>query len=426
MLIANLTHALLAGKWSKPAMLARVRQACRGCDPARLRWTRLLVKAVWERFGPQAPCPEELQLLVRTFSRSRRHLVGLEVHRVYFLAPTMAPRWPVPEIATVAQLADWLDVPIPRLEWLADLKGMNHRRPAAKLQHYVRRQIPRPRGEPRQLESPKPRLKAIQRRLLHEILDKIPPHDAAHGFRAGRSIVSYVEPHVGRRIVIRFDVRDFFASITAMRVRAIFRVAGYPDEVARFLAGLCTTRTPDAAAGTPPLDPRWRRAHLPQGAPTSPALANLAAYRLDVRLHALAQSLGAAYTRYADDLAFSGDESLARSARRLQVLVAVIAAEEGFELRFRKSRFMRRGVRQQIAGVVVNDKPNVKRESFDLLKATLHNCVRHGPAGQNREGHADFRSHLRGRVAHVAHLNPPRGAKLQALFDRIDWPAPAT
>ena len=95
---------------------------------------------------------------------------------------------------------------------------------------------------------PKAQLKAIQRRILHEILDRIPPHDAAHGFRSKRSIVSYVQPHVGRRIVLHFDLRDFYASVSAPRVQAIFRTAGYPREVARLLAGLCTTRTPDEVA----------------------------------------------------------------------------------------------------------------------------------------------------------------------------------
>ena len=202
-------------------------------------------------------------------------------------------------------------------------------------------------------------------------------------------------------------------------MRAIFRAAGYPPAVAKSLAGLCTTRTPEDVAITS----RWRTRHLPQGAPTSPALANLAAYRLDVRLSALAQKLGARYTRYADDLAFSGDARLERASRRVETLVAVIAAEEGFEVNFHKSRFMRQAVAQRIAGVIVNDRPNVPRAVFDELKAILHNCVQHGPASQNRGQHPDFRRHLIGRIAHVRMLNPARGAKLLAVFEDIAWSA---
>jgi hypothetical protein len=150
-------------------------------------------------------------------------------------------------------------------------------------------------------------------------------------------------------------------------------------------------------------------------------LANLCAWRLDARLHGLAQSVGAVYTRYADDLAFSGGEVLERSARRFQVAVAVIAAEEGFEIHFQKSRFMRRGVCQQLAGVVLNDHPNIRRAAYDELKAILTNCVRHGPQTQNRAGHANFRSHLLGRIAHVLMIHPRRGAKLRGIFDRISW-----
>jgi hypothetical protein len=161
--------------------------------------------------------------------------------------------------------------------------------------------------------------------------------------------------------------------------------------------------------------------HLPQGAPTSPALANLAAYRLDCRLQGLGRAIGAAYTRYADDLVFSGDERLERSLRRFHVSVCRIALEEGFEVNPRKSHFLRQGVRQQVAGVVLNVRPNVRRDEFDRLRATLTNCVRHGPAGQNRDGQCDFRAYLAGRIAHFAQVNPSRGRRLWELFERIAW-----
>jgi RNA-directed DNA polymerase len=162
-------------------------------------------------------------------------------------------------------------------------------------------------------------------------------------------------------------------------------------------------------------------AHLPQGAPTSPALANLAAFPLDVRLTALARSMSATYTRYADDLFFSGDAGVARAADRLHVLVAAIALDEGFSINTRKTRVMRRGVRQRVTSIVVNDHPNIERREVDRLKAILTNCVRLGPQTQNREGVGDFRAHLAGRVAWVSMVTPARGAKLAALFRQIDW-----
>ena len=96
------------------------------------------------------------------------------------------------------------------------------------------------------------------------------------------------------------------------------------------------------------------------------------------------------------------------------------SAEEGFDLHLRKSRLMRQSLRQQLAGVVVNVRPNMGGR-YDELKAILFNCVRHRPASQNRNGHADFRRHLLGRIGHLKMLNPQKGAKLQAMFERIVW-----
>lgn len=161
--------------------------------------------------------------------------------------------------------------------------------------------------------------------------------------------------------------------------------------------------------------------HLPQGAPTSPALANLCAYQIDCRLTGLARASGANYTRYADDLAFSGGEELERAVNRFSTQAAVILEEEGFRVHHRKTRVMRQGVRQRIAGLVVNEHANVPREEVDQLKAILTNCARRGPAGENRAGHPDFRAHLHGRVGFVEMIHPERGRKLRRLLDAIPW-----
>ncbi len=307
--------------------------------------------------------------------------------------------------------------------------------PVEPLRHYRYRWMAKRSGSLRLIEAPKPRLKRLQRRVLDAILARIPPHEAAHGFRPGRSVLSFVEPHVGRSIVLKMDLRDFFVSISAARVIAIYLTAGYPEPVARLLTGLCTNTIPREIwdqAGDLPVQgtrtaPSWqagrlyRRPHLPQGAPTSPALANLVAYRLDARLAGLARTAEADYTRYADDLVFSGGEAFAKSIDRFPIHAAAIALEEGFAVQHRKTRVMRQGVRQRTAGVVINQKINMPRDDYDRLKATLCNCVRHGPHGQNRAGVADFRAHLAGRVAHAAQLNPSRGQKLAGLFEQIAW-----
>lgn len=337
--------------------------------------------------------------------------------------------WQVPPIATSGKLAEWLGIRVAELEWFA-ASGLARRTVSAgSLAHYRYQPINKRHGEIRLLEIPKSRLRELQRQILHRLLDFIPPHEAAHGFRAGRTICTFAAPHVGQPVVIRLDLRNFFPAIRRRRIEAIFLTAGYAEPVAVFLAGLCTHRVgyDVLAALDIPLIERCRlerlygEPHLPQGAPTSPALSNLVAYRLDCRLAALAASAGASYTRYADDLAFSGGRELSRSARRFQVQVAAIALEEGFEVHGRKSRIMRAGTRQRLVGLTVNRHLNPPRQQFDRLKATLHNCVTHGPMGQNRGDHGDFRAHLAGLVAYHEMINPARGARLRALFDLIKW-----
>jgi hypothetical protein len=376
----------------------------------------VLTKVVLDDAGFRLHCPQGENLL----------------SRIYWAPSAMMPAaWPVPVLANSTALADWLGLKPGELEWFADPQGRERLTPDGPLRHY-RYRYRVSRRKVRLLEVPKARLKELQRRLLHELLDHIPAHEAAHGYCRGRSISTYLAPHTGRKIVLHFDLRDFFPSVRASRVHALFRTAGYPETVVRLLTGLCTNSTPwevleampranSSSTQTADTFRRFAVAHLPQGAPTSPALANLCAYRLDCRLSALARSVGATYTRYADDLVFSGDDELDGRVRRFHVHVCRIALEEGFAVHTRKSHFMRQGVRQQVAGVVLNVHLNVKRQEFDHLKAILTNCIRTSPGSQNREQHPDFRAHLAGRIAHVGQLHPQRGQRLRLLFDQIGW-----
>jgi hypothetical protein len=436
MIARNLAAAFLAGTWSLRSIVERAAQAC----GRRARWLSGLARRVLAAAsGPIRPDVETLAQLIdkdEAFTRICRH-EHLPLRRVFWVIPTMRPApgapasWNVPPLASLGALAEWLELESGELDWFAGRFGRRGQRQVSPLNHYTYRWLTKASGMPRLLEMPKQRLKAIQRRLLHKIIDRIPPHEAVHGYRRGRSVATYVAPHVGRRIVLHLDLCDFFPSVTAARVHAVFATAGYPRSVARALTGLCTNTVPDEVlcavpgsrprAGADEWGRRFRSPHLPQGAPTSPSLANLCAYRLDRRLAGLARTLGASYTRYADDLAFSGDRLLERSARRFQVHVCRIALEEGFEVQTRKTRFMRQAVRQQVAGVVLNVRPNIRRSEFDTLKAILHNCACHGPASQNREGRNDFRAHLAGRIAYIQMLSPSRGRRLHALLERIPW-----
>ena len=400
------------------------------------RWIEPLVVRLLETFpGPARPRSTDVVEFILSDSEFRRSRLR-RLHRFADTArqPEMHSALPVaievPVVCSPDELARWLDISLGDLQWFANLQGFARRRSQPKLGHYHYRVLSKHGGSVRLIASPKLRLKAIQQRLLHEILEAVPAHDAAHGFVRGRSITTFAAPHVDRAIVARIDLQDFFPRIRRPRVAAIFRTIGYPEQVASLLAGLCTSATPSWVWESPDLPPmyqlheaRWLYAepHLPQGAPTSPDIANLCAYRLDCRLQGLAHTANARYTRYADDLAFSGDSDFARRAKRFLLHVAATVAEEGFAVHHRKKRLMRRSVRQHLAGVVVNERLNVRRCDYDRLKAILMNCRRHGPAAQNRANHPDFRAHLTGRIAFVAQVNPARGHRLRELFDGIRW-----
>lgn len=436
-LLSALARSFLAAETTVEQIVARASQAL----GRSWRWLKPLARRyVATVAGQTRPRRREVvQFLAKDpgFARAwSRHFDKLSVE-TWLTEPnqmqpvTPAQAWDIPIIETAGDLAAWLLLSVGDLEWFADLKALGYKKRGSRLRHYHYRILAKQYGSIRLIEAPKPRLKALQRRILSEILDKIPPHSASHGFVQGRSIKTFIAPHVGRRVVLRMDLREFFPSFLDARIQTLFRTIGYPESVADLLGGICTNAVPreiwKSLVGE--IDPKelqearllYSRPHLPQGAPTSPALANICAYRIDCRLTGLARSARAEYTRYADDLAFSGGVAFERHVERFSTHVASILLEEGFSVNPRKTRIMRQGVRQQLVGLVANQRVNVMRRDFDRLKATLTNCVRISPDSQNRESHPEFRAHLEGRIAFVESVNPDKAKRLRAIFDRIQW-----
>lgn len=336
----------------------------------------------------------------------------------------VVPREGKPFFLSLEELADWLQISLGQLAWLTHRFQPRGKAPSVPESHYVYHWVDKRSGGQRLIESPKPLLKSVQTKILEQILNLVPVHQKCHGFTRGRSILTNAEPHCGQRLILKFDLENFYPSVNFNRIVAIFRALGYNREIAICLSRLCTTALPSSVPypreGIRGVLP-YLRFHLPQGAPTSPALANLSAYALDVRLSGLANSFGANYTRYADDLTFSGPETLFRGLKTLIPLVQQVIRDERFIVHKSKRKVIRNNQQQKVTGVVVNEHPNFSRKEFDRLKAILFNCTRFGPESQNREEIANFREHLRGRISFVTQLNPQRGNKLLALWERIHW-----
>ena len=311
-------------------------------------------------------------------------------------------RYHLPVWNTDEDVANALGISLKEL-WFFAIHRERERQP-----HYVTFAIPKRSGGKRLIMAPKRRLKMIQRKLLELLVEKLPVSEHAHAFRRGRSIRTGAEPHVGKRRVLKLDLQDFFPSITFARVRGLLIAYGYSFPVATTLSVLMTEaeRQPVEVDGQVFHVPVGLR-HCVQGAPTSPGICNALVLRLDHRLAGLARKHNLAYTRYADDLSFSGDLSR-DTAQKLRQTVSRIIEEEGFKANLEKTRLMGQGTRQTVTGVVVNQTLGLSRQERRKLRAMKHRLKL---ARDDASGATD-QDYLRGKIAYLAMLNPAQAAKL--------------
>ena len=312
----------------------------------------------------------------------------------------------LPQISTAAELAAAMGITVNELRFLS------YSRAASKVTHYVQFTIPKRTGGQRLISAPMPRLKQAQHWILQNLLEGQWVHDAAHGFRKDRSIVTNAQPHVGAEVVINVDLEDFFPTVTYKRVKGLFRSFGYSESVATLCALICTE--PRTVA----LDVDGERFHvamterfLPQGAPTSPAITNVLCRAMDKRLSSIASKLGYRYTRYADDLTFSGPRTA--NPGRLLRRVHWVVEHEGFSVNLRKTRVLRHARRQEVTGVVVNETCTISRATLKKFRAVLYQIEKDGPEGKSWGSSPDVIAAVEGFANYVAMVNPQKGAPLQ-------------
>jgi len=279
--------------------------------------------------------------------------------------------------------------------------------------------VPKKSGGTRTLCAPHRTIAAAQRWVLVNILAKLPVEPAAHGFVPGRSTLTNARAHARKAVVVNLDLEGFFPSIGFTRVRHLFRRLGYSGAVATLLALLCTEcpRKRVTYDQTTYFVATGKRG-LPQGACTSPALSNQIARKLDRRLSGLSAKLGLDYTRYADDLTFSGGKDEGKVGYLL-ARVRHIARDEGFAVNPKKTRVKRQSARQTVTGLVVNDNPGVPRKLTRRLRAILHRAKAEGLAAQNRRGEPDFRAWLDGMIAYIAMSRPAVAENLRRALNEV-------
>lgn len=329
----------------------------------------------------------------------------------------------LPVLHNASDLAGAIGINLPELRFLC------FERKVSKVHHYRHFSIAKKTGGLRQISAPMPRLKRCQYWILDKLLQHQPCHPAAHGFIAQHSILSNARPHINQAVVINLDLKDFFPSVGWHQVRRVFHELGYSPQVSSLLA-LLSTELPVQKMRVDGSDYYVATAerHLPQGAPSSPMITNLLCQTLDKRLQAAADKLGFVYTRYADDLSFSCAQEAQGAVGKLLWRVRKIIADEGYTLHPDKLRIMRRHQKQEVTGIVVNQKANLDSKLLHKFRATLHHIETKGLAGAHWQDAPDVLAALEGYARYICMVNPEKGRPClnQVLQLRQRYPAEKT
>lgn len=261
------------------------------------------------------------------------------------------------------------------------------------------------RSKDREILAPSRKLKLRQRWILKEILEKIPLSECCHGFVTGRSIVTNAERHIGKDQVLTVDIKNFFPSIKETQIVQIFREIGYAVSAAVRLADICCFE-----------------GQLPQGAPSSPCLANLRCREMDHELLQLARAHGLAYTRYADDMTFSADVDL----DFLFPIIKEVTEKYGFSINDDKTRIYKEKERKMITGLLVEkDGLRIPKKFKRRLKQEIYYCRKFGVSthleniGASKS--VNFKEYLYGKAYYVKMVEPQIGESLLKQLDTIQW-----
>ncbi|HCQ23530.1 MAG: hypothetical protein LW814_06580 [Anabaena sp. CoA2_C59] len=301
------------------------------------------------------------------------------------------------------------------------VKGLRFLTFSRKGYHYIRFQIPKKPSGYRQISAPKKLLKKAQNWILDNILEKLELHDAAHGFRLKHSIVTNAQIHVGKEVIINIDLKDFFPSISYKRVKGLFKSFGYSETASTIFALICTEPKIKEVEINGQINSllSWTDRYLPQGAPSSPAITNILCRRLDRRLNFMAKQYGFDYTRYADDLTFSASGESLVNVNNILKLTNLIVKKEDFEINENKTRVVRNYRKQEVTGIIVNEKLNISRDKLKTFRAVLYKIEKDGLQNYTWGQSQDIIAAIEGFANFVAMVNPEKGGKFIEQIHRI-------
>lgn len=286
-------------------------------------------------------------------------------------------------------------------------------------------------GGLRRIMAPYQELRRPQEWIKNFILDKIEQPRWVTAFAKGRNTMGNAKVHEGMTFVLKVDIKNFFESIDVTQVYKAFRRMGYEKGVASCLASLTTAKIEgykyDDLEEQPEVQKLYdelKNSHYPfliQGAPTSPALANIVCYRMDRRMMGLANKYGFNYTRYADDMTFSAGEH-----ERLPKIGSIkkIVESEGFRLNEEKTQLLHEGNRMFVTGLLVDGHVRVPGIYKKDIMRHIHFCQKYGGRGHFHwisPGMAFGKEWLEGRIRYVHSIEPEAAKKMWDEFEKIDW-----
>lgn len=299
-----------------------------------------------------------------------------------------------------------------------DLIWLSYERAATDADHYSRFEIPKRTGGTRLISSPKPKMRKAQLAINNSILDKLQSSSATYAFKKSTSIVDNANQHTNSSVILKLDIKDFFPSITFPRVRGFFESLGYNPGISTVLALLCTDapRRKVTIKGFSQVVAIGERS-LPQGACTSPALSNLIASPMDLRILGWIRKSATdwKYTRYADDITFSTKNDDKHLGKLIGYINRVVR-EEGFEIKTQKTRIMRSPRRQTVTGLVVNQDVRIRKSELKKIRAFLHSCEKLGVPEMSHRIGKDALSVARGFVAYVQMVMPDKANEYRQKY----------